>query len=172
MGGFLLRILFLLLILFSPVSAANENLVIDDVLNLSIPKGFSLMPKEMVLRKYPIEPITKTILTNPDGNVNIVIDYTQIKVPYKQEKVFLERLANGFKSDYQEADFHSNKIVEINGYKYTFVEFTVKGVHNVMLASIVKGRFLVINFNMAVDLKAKWLDKALKTVMSVEIISS
>ncbi|WP_163934056.1 hypothetical protein [Paraferrimonas sp. SM1919] len=173
------QIVALTFLLFSSFSFANEsteNVVLEGIVSLDIPQGFSRMSDELARRKYPMEQRAKSIFTNSQGNVDILVNYTQNKVPDNQEDLLRQALSNNMKRMHPTAQWHSNEVVEINGHKYAFLELTTPAldtdIHNVMLATTVNGRVLIISFNMTVELEEKWLDKALKTVRTAKIISS
>jgi hypothetical protein len=173
------KILALTFLLLSSFSFANEstiNVVLEGVVSLDIPQGFSRMSDEVAKQKYPMEKRAKSIFTNSEGNVDILVNYTQNKVPDNQEDLLRQALSNNMKKMHPTAKWHSNEIVEINGHKYALLELTTTAmdtdIHNVMLATTVNGRVLLISFNMAVELEDEWLDRAQKTVRTAKIIKN
>jgi hypothetical protein len=173
----MIKSLILSLLVLSFASMANtKNVTLEGIVSLDIPEEFSAMPLEMAKVKYPMEKRAKSILTNSEGNVDILVNYTQNKVPENQEELLRQALSNNMKRMHPTAKWHKNEVIELHGHKYAFLELTTPAldtdIHNVMLATSVNGRALIISFNMTVELENKWLDKAIETVKSVKIIGT
>jgi hypothetical protein len=97
--------------------------ILDEKLNILIPKDFGLMSEEMLNAKYPIEGKRPSeVYTNTTGSINIAFNLSQNQVTQDNLPDVEKALKNQFTST-PNITFNYSEIRTINGQKYVILDF-------------------------------------------------
>jgi len=142
---------------------------LDEKVLFSKPVNFSPMSKKMVGLKYPYSNQPNEVLSDSTGSVSLAFSYTTNKV----ETGDFEVLRTVFEKTYSTAQWIRSEISDQNGSTFIVLEFISTAIdtqiHNIIYATSVKGRMLIISFNTTLDKVDKWLPVGKKIMSSISI---
>lgn len=120
-------------------------------LTFQSPEGFRDFTPEMISAKFPNSRAPQHVIGNASGTTCIAYEITQNAITPDQLPQAREALTQTFDRVVPGIQWVENKIIEKDGTKWIYLEMTSRAVdqdiHNMMLATSYKGRFLVFNFN-------------------------
>jgi hypothetical protein len=174
-----LKLLTISLICLSLLSAtfASIDLQTKSLLNnkveLKIPKDFKVMSEEMMKIKYPSERRPTLVYTNTSGGINVALNLTNNKANQNMILPYKDNFVNTFKNMYPSADWKSSGIKEINGRKVGYLELTTPAVdtkvYNLMFFTDIDGQLLLCTFNCTEKSIKEWEPTAKEIMQSLKI---
>lgn len=150
-----------------------EKKALDGAVSIKLPSNFTRMDKELIKQKYPSEKAPKEVYTDPTGAVNFAFKYSEDKLSDADLPKFREFMVRLIGRQYPKATWHQKDIRKINGKMGLVLELTTQAidtdVRNLMLVISVKGRLLVVSFNVTKELEKQWLAIGRTSIESIKI---
>jgi hypothetical protein len=129
------------------------------------------MNDEMWNAKYPKQPRPTMVLSDEDGEVNLIADMTQQPATENQIAAFKDYQLQQLKTKRQDLNFLGDGVKTINGKKVGYFKFLSQAldqkVFNHYFFTIVDGKILLFTFNCIEKLKSKWEGTADKIMASL-----
>lgn len=142
-------------------------------LSILIPKGFKPMDEETLKLKYPSAARPNLVYTNERGSVNVAINHTKSVLSPKQLAAFHKAAEAQYKKQYPTAKWFRSEIIEIHGKECVVLELRTPAIdtdiRNLILATSVDDRLMLISFNVTKELEDEWLKAGNKIIDSVKI---
>ena len=164
---------FVLLAAGTPTIELEKKSVMDDKLEILVPKGFEIMSEEMMKVKYPSERRPTLIFTDEKGTTNLVFNHITSKASQEHLEIYKDTFISTFKNQFPSAEWKSTGIKEINGRKVGYVELVTPAVdteiYNLMFFTDVDGRLLLCSFNCVKENQAEWIKPAHQIMNSLLI---
>lgn len=137
------------------------------------PGSASAENRNMVRLKYGGRIPAENVLTDTDGAINVVVRYGQQRVPMKALPVLKNRIRGLIDKRRPGNTWHEIRMRTINGKQYLFYNFTSSAidtkVRNLTLMTSLRGRLLVISFNVTEARIKTWLPVANRVIQSVRL---
>jgi hypothetical protein len=147
--------------------------ILDGKLEILIPEGFRLMSEEMLALKYPSERRPTVVYTNEPGTINIAVNHTQDRIPADGLKQLHQTLDSTIRAVQPDSTWNFSGFQHYHGREWTQLEFTSSAIdtriHNMMIATSVDGRMMIISFNVTDDLSAEWLPVGREIIKSTMV---
>lgn len=151
-----------------------EHTALGGRVRLLAPAGFGLMREEMIQRKYPTQQRPTEVLSDERGTVNVALGHSQAVVTPQQIPVIHPAMEARIRSTYPSARWNRSEVVERDGRSYVYMDFwspTADGeVRNIMVATSVDGRLLVVSFNATRELEAEWGPLGERIMGSIRVV--
>ena len=159
---------------YSQIKLEKINLL-DNKLEILIPKQLSVMSEEMWTLKYKrnIRPIL--VLTDEEGEVNFLADDTQIASTENGIDSFKNFHINSMKEKRPDLEFLEDGIKTINGIKVGYFKFLSQAidqkVFNYYFFIVIEEKIILFSFNCIEKLQSTWEKSADEIVSSIFIKS-
>jgi len=170
-GFIILSILF--------VSASNTSIeletksLLNDQIELKIPKDFKIMSEEMIKLKYPPEKPPTLVYTDERGEINVAFNLTTSKAEQGLLLSYKDYFIKAMKDRYPSAKWKSDGIAEINGRKVAYLEMITPGIdtkiYNLMFFTDVDGKLLLCTFNCTQSSMKEWSAAAKEIMYSLKV---
>ena len=138
----------------------EERRFLDGKLLLLVPDDFQQMSDAMLRAKYPAERRPTTVLTNPEGSVNVAVNHTQDALHPDRIRESHEVIDRLFRTMYPSAKWNRSEVTSINGREFFILDLVTPGVdteiRNVMSVTSLDERFLIITFNCTREREGEW----------------
>ena len=148
------------------------KLLLNDKVELKIPKDFQIMSEEMMALKYPSERRPTLIYTDESGGINVALNLTANKANQDMIPAYHNNFMNAFKNLYPSADWKDNGIKEINGKQLGYLEFVTPAIdteiYNLMFFTDMDGQLLLCTFNCTVKSMDDWTPVAHEIMNSLK----
>ena len=146
----ILKGLFFILVLINMAQAKTFSIE-DGAISFDAPKGFELMPPELIQIKYPKGNPPSNALINESTETSIVFDLRGKSIAQSD----IEKVRMAYESTYKRIvggfELKVNKTAHISGQKWAQLEFisnTIDSkVYNILLVTGYKNKMLIFNFN-------------------------
>jgi len=166
----LIGLLGLILISWTtPTIELEKRNILNDKVEILLPKDFEIMSEEMMKTKYPSERRPTLVYTNTTGGINVAFNHTTNKVSQTQIDAYKENFVSMFKNLYPSAEWKETGVKEINGRKVGYMELVTPAIdtkiYNLMFFTDLDGRLLLCTFN-CVDKEQKNWTEAAKQIMN------
>ena len=147
--------------------------ILNDKVEILLPKNFGIMPDDMLQLKYPSANRPALVYSDEDGTVNIAFNHTANKASQKEIEKYKDVFVSTFKSSYPTAVWGEKGVKEINGRKVGFLEVTTPAIdtkiYNLLFFTDVEGKLLICTFNCTSKKKSAWVESAKKIFNSFTI---
>jgi len=167
------------LLCFSLISATfygielQTKLLLNDKVELKVPKDFETMNDEMMKLKYPSESRPTLVFTNKSGGINVALSLTKNKASQDLMAPYKENFVNTFKNMYPSAEWKDSGVKEINGRKVGFLELITPAIdtkiYNLMFFTDLDGQLLLCTFNCTEKSINEWEPTAKEIMTSLKI---
>jgi hypothetical protein len=125
--------------------------LLDDRIELMIPKDFTIMSDEMMKVKYPSENRPALVYTDESGGVNVALNPTQHKASQDQISSYKDDFVRTFKMIYPSAKWKDSGVAEINGRKVGYLELITPAldtkIYNLIFFTDLDEKLLLCTFN-------------------------
>jgi len=169
----------LLFITFVLVAASTLNIeletksLLDNKVELKIPKGFEIMPEELIELKYPSERRPSLVYSNESGGINVALNWTEDKASQELIPPYKDNFVQAFKNMYPSADWKNSGIKMINGRKVGYLELVIPAIdteiYNLMFFTDLDGKLLLCTFNCTKKSIHEWTPAAKEIMNSLKI---
>ncbi len=154
-----------------PVELETKSLLNDKV-ELKIPKEFTIMTEEMLKIKYPAEKRPTLVFTNESGGINVALNLTQNNASQDIIKTYADNFLQIFKKMYPSADWKGNGVKKINGKKVGYLELITPAIdteiYNLMFFTDVDGKLLLCSINCTKNRMEEWVPIANEIMNSLK----
>lgn len=170
----LLTILSLALIsfAFSTIELETKSLL-NDRLELKIPKALGIMSEGMIQIKYPSERRPTLVYTNETGGINVALNLTQNQANQDILQAYYDNMVSTFKQIYPSATWKGKGIKEINGRSVGFLELITPAIdteiYNLMFFTDLDGKLLLCTFNCTIENVDEWNPVAHEILNSIRV---
>ena len=174
-----IRIILLATFVFGLLSATivQRELEIKSILNdrveIKLPKEFQIMSEEMVSLKYPSERRPTLIYTNESGGINVAFNLTENKANQDIIDPYKDNFVKTFKNMYCYGEWKDNGVKIINGKKVGFLELVTPAIdteiYNLMFFTDLEGKLLLCTFNCTKKDIKEWETTAKEIMSSLKI---
>jgi len=149
-----------------------EQSVLGGTLSLLLPSGFEPMSQQMLQTKYPSANRPSLVYTNSTGSINIAINHTQNAVQPSQLKQLHQALDSATRQQVPDGNWRFSGFQTYNGTEWVQLEFLSDAadtkIENMMTATSVDGRMLVVSFNVTEELAGEWLPVGREIIQSLK----
>lgn len=125
--------------------------LLDGRLTLRMPKAFSIMHPDLVDIKYPSVHRPNIIYTDETSTINFTLNMTEHDLNESQLEEFQFALMDMLGKTQPTAEFIENKILEINGNQFGYIEVITPAfdgnIYNLMFHTTINGKALMGTFN-------------------------
>jgi hypothetical protein len=171
--------LALLLLLISPVIRAADTAlvaktVLDGRVTLLVPGAFKPMSQEQILKKYTRPNPPAFVYANEPGTVSIALEHTKFAVKTEQLPQALAEMKKTMQQQIPTATWYRSELVQINGHTFVLMDMRTPAaegdeVHNIMAATSLDDRLMIVSFNVTRKLEADWLATGNRIIESIHI---
>jgi hypothetical protein len=150
MKALILSFLFLPLVTLLEIELEKRSLL-DNKIEIRVPKEFVEMPKEMVAIKYPGQNKPKLILTNEATTTNLAFSLTSSEANPGLIKTYKDLFVQTYKTSFPSATWLSEGITEINGKQVGYLKLITEAadqkIFNYVFFTDLEGKLLIGTFN-------------------------
>ncbi len=147
--------------------------VLNDKVTISAPKDFIPMSQELLEIKYPNSGRPADVLTDETTQVTLAFKHTNNKMSKEDLIKAHKQVSKMFHNLYPSAEWLRDEIIQQNGYPFIVIEVITPAVdtqiHNIIYATSVDERFLLVSFNTTVEKSQDWLPKGKQMMESIII---
>ena len=169
--------LLIIAVLLTSASVSNskleKKLLLNDRIELKIPKEFTIMGEELVKLKYPLESRPNLIYTNETGGINVAFSLTNSKANQEGIASYKDYLVKTFEDAYPSAKWIGNGVKIINGRKVGCLELITPAIdtkiYNKMFFTDLDGKLLICTFNCTEKSLAEWKPVANEIMYSLTV---
>jgi hypothetical protein len=166
-------IVFLLFPIFSFSQSKLDTInLLSDKVKLLAPKELKSMSDEMWTAKYQRRTRPILVLSDEDGEVNLLADMTQLSATENQIEAFKNAQLQQLKKSRSDLSVLDEGVKTINGKKVGYFKFVTQAVDqkvfNYYFFTVVNGKILLFSFNTIEKLQKKWENTADEIVASLK----
>ena len=151
----------------------EKKQILNDKVEILLPKSFGIMPEEMLKIKYPSANRPTLVYSDEDGTVNIAFNHITSRASQKEIEKYKDVFVSTFKSSYPTAVWGEKGVKEINGRKVGFLEVTTPAIdtkiYNLLFFTDLDGKLLICTFNCTSKKKSAWVESAKKIFNSLTV---
>ncbi len=152
----------------------EKKRILDNRVEILLPRGFSIMSKEKAKMKYLPEKRPTLIYTNEDGTVDIVFDHTSTKISARQLYQYKLNLRKTIEGIYTSADWFDDKIIKVGGRDVGTFELLTPAVdtkiYNLIFFTELDGKLLLASINCTEDKMKDWKPAAREIMNSLRVV--
>ncbi len=170
-----LKLLAFLIIPFFSFGQSNLDTVslLNDKVKILAPRELSSMSDEMWTTKYQKRTRPVMVLSDENGEVNLIADLTQQPATENQISAIKDFQIQQLKSKRPDLNLLSDGVKTTNGRKVGYFKFVTQAVDqkvfNYYFFTVVDGKILFFTFNCIEKLQKKWESTADDIVASLKI---
>lgn len=156
----------------TPIDLELKSLLNNKV-QLKIPKTFTIMPEEIAKLKYPSQSRPSLIYSNESGGINVALKLTKSEANQQMISSFKDSFVKNFKSAYPSAEWKDSGLKTINGKKVGYIELVTPAldtdIYNLMFFTDLNGKLLICTFNCTKKDMEEWTPVAKEIMNSLEV---
>lgn len=165
-------LLFFPIFSFGQIKLDKTISLLDNKVEILAPKELSKMSDEMWTLKYHDLPRPELVLTDENGEVNLLVDLTQQAAAESQISAYKDfRISNLKKRT--DIKILGEGIKNVNGKNIGFIKFSSQAIDqnifNFYFFTVVKGKILLFTFNCIEKLQPTWENVADEILNSLKI---
>ena len=151
----MMRFLWVLLLLCSPVWSDTQASLYDGELKFSVPDKFGAMSKDMMDSKFPGPNPPQHVYSDKNGATSVAFTHSKSKLSDDKLEEFQAFMASMLPKMKPGLRWVKKDIIKIAGRRWVSLEFTTPAVdctiHNEILITPMQGRALLVNLNCVQD---------------------
>jgi len=144
----------------TPIIELEKRKILNDKVEILLPKEFDVMSEDMMKLKYPSERRSTLVYTNETGGINVAFNHTTSKATQQQIDAYKDSFIKMFKNLYPSAEWKETGAKEINGRKVGYMELITPAIdteiYNLMFFTDLDGRLLLCTFNCVEKEQKNW----------------
>jgi hypothetical protein len=156
----------------APVPLA-PRVLLDGLIEMLVPVEFQPMSAELLRQKYPTDRPPALALANAAGSVSVALNHTRTRLPVTALSDAHRHLEQTFRSVHPTAQWFRSELMTVKGREWILLDLRTPAidteVRNLLMATSVDERLLLIAVNMTKALEGEWLDAANRMIESVVI---
>lgn len=169
--------LIILTIVFTTAFTVTIDLetksLLNDKVELKVPKEFDIMSEELMKMKYPSERRPTLVYSNESGGINVALNLTQNQASQELIPAYKDNFVKTFKNLYPSAEFKDSGVKTINGRKVGYLELVTPAIdteiYNLMFFTDLDGKLLLCTFNCTKKSIDEWTPTAKEIMNSLKI---
>jgi len=166
-------LLFLPIFSFGQIKPDRTISLLDHKVEILAPKELSKMSAEMWTLKYHNLPRPELVLTDENGEINLLIDLTQQPAAESQIAAYKDFRVDNLKKTRKDVKILGEGIKKVNGKNIGFIKFTSQAsdqpIFNYYFFTVVDGKILLFTFNCIEKLQMTWEKVADKMLDAIKI---
>lgn len=147
--------------------------LLNDKVELKIPKDFDIMSEELLKLKYPSERRPTLVYSNESGGINVALNLTQNQASQELIPAYKDNFVQTFKNLYPSAEWKDSGVKTINGRKVGYLELVTPAIdteiYNLMFFTDLDGKLLLCTFNCTKKSIDKWTPTTKEIMNSLKI---
>ena len=169
----------LIALLFSPIFSFGQIKLdktislLDNKVEIVAPKRLSKMSEEMWTLKYHNLPRPELVLTEENGEINLLVDLTQQPAAESQIAEYKNLRISNLKKTRTDIKILGDGIKNVNGKNIGFIKFSSQAsdqnIFNFYFFTVVNGKILLFTFNCIEELQHSWEKVADEILDSIKI---
>ena len=170
---FLLKNIFLtitLIALSMPIEL-EKKLILDNKVEILMPKGWKPMSEDLIKIKYPGTRPPKLVYSDNSGAISLAFNHTESKANPDMLEKYKEVLKESLENAYPDAVWEESGIKEVNGKKMGFFRVITDTpndkIYNYMLFTDFEGKLLICSFNCVEKRLKEWKPVAAEIMNSL-----
>ena len=157
---------------FTPTIELEIKKLLDNKVELKIPKNFDIMSEELMRLKYPSERRPTLVYSNESGGINVALNLTQNKASQDLIFAYKDNFVKTFKNLYPSAEWKDSGVKTINGKKVGYIELITPAIdtkiYNLMFFTDLDGKLLLCTFNCTKKSINEWTPTAKEIMNSLK----
>ena len=147
--------------------------LLNDKVELKIPKDFDIMSEELMKLKYSSDRRPTLVYSNESGGINVALNLTQNQANQQLIPTYKDNFVQTFKNLYPSAEWKGNGIKTINGKEVGYLELVTPAmdteIYNLMFLTDLNGKLLLCTFNCTKKSIAEWTPIAKEIMNSLKV---
>ncbi len=168
-----IALLFLPIFTFGQIKLDKKISLLDNKVEILAPKELSKMSDEMWTLKYHTLPRPELVLTDENGEINLLVDLTQQPAAENQIAAYKDFRISNLKKNRTDIKILSDGIKTVDGKKIGFIKFSSEAsdqnIFNFYFFTVVNGKILLFTFNCIEALQKTWEKTADEILDSLKI---
>lgn len=148
--------------------------VLSGGVEILVPTSFSLLPDDVIAKKYPRENRPTVVYGNPSATLNLVINHSQDGITPAELPDAFAGFSGYFDEVYPGIKWYTKEMQDINGKKFIVLEFQTPAadteIYNLMFMTEYQSRLLIFSFNCTKPEQEEWQEIATKIRKSVKFL--
>jgi hypothetical protein len=168
------KLFFIFILSFSTVFPVEleKKLVLDNKVEILMPRGWKPMSEELIKIKYPGARPPKLVYSDNTGAISIAFNHTDSKASAETLEKYRDVLKESLEKAYPDAVWEESGIREINGKKIGFfkviTDTPADKIFNYMLFTDLDGKLLICSFNCVEKKLKEWRPVAEEMMGSIK----
>jgi hypothetical protein len=151
----------------------EKRSLLDDKIELLVPKAWKQMSEENVKIKYPGPRPPKYVLSDVTGGISLAFNHTDSKATQTDLETYKGVLKGVMNNAYPNAEWLEDGIKEINGKKVAYYKVITDAqsgrIYNQMFFTDLEGKLLICSFNVVENKMKDWKSTADQIMNSLTI---
>jgi hypothetical protein len=147
--------------------------LLNNKVELKIPKAFDIMSEELMKLKYPSERRPTLVYSNESGGINVALNLTQNKANSKLIPSYKDNFVQTFKNLYPSAEWKDSGVMTINGKEVGYLELVTPAmdteIYNLVFFTDLDGKLLLCTFNCTKKSINEWTPIAKEIMHSLKV---
>lgn len=147
--------------------------LLNDKVELKVPKGFEIMSEELMKLKYPSDRRPTLVYSDESGGINVALNLTQSQASKQLIPAYKENFMQTFKKLYPSAEWKDNGVKTINGKEVGYLEFVTPAldtdIYNLIFFTDLEGKLLLCTFNCTKNSIDEWTPTAKEIMNSLKV---
>jgi hypothetical protein len=153
----------------------EKKILLENKIEILIPKEFKVMPKEMRKLKYPGANAPELVLSDEDGTVNIAFSIVaNTRANQSTISGYVDAISNSMNKAHPEAAWKGKGIEVINGRKVGYLKLITDAVdqkiYNYLFLTDLDGKLMIGTFNCVQKYLPEWEPVADEMVKSFKVL--
>lgn len=149
----------------------NRTKVLNGLLSVTIPAGFTIMAEAEKELKYPGKNAPQEVWANKTREVSIGFSNTKEALPAGELKAYVAQISEALNKSVTGIKQHATEFKHINGLDIGMIEFEAPAadtdLYNLMCFTVVDGELIIYTFNCLMHDIETWHNKAVRVIESV-----
>lgn len=151
----------------------ETKLLLNDKVEISLPKDFDIMPEKLMESKYPSDRRPTLVYSNESGGINVALNLTTNQANQEMIPAYQKNFVQTFENLYPSAEWKDNGVKTINGKTVGYLELITPAIdteiYNLMFFTDLDGKLLLCTFNCTKKSIDEWAPTAKEIMNSLRI---
>lgn len=162
-----------LLLLLGTIKELEKRIILDEKVEILIPKDFKPMTAAMLDLKYKGANRPKLVFTDENGTVNIAFSLLPNAATPDQIEDYKNAIKNTYQQSFPDATWVGDGVRIINGKKTGYIKLVTNAIdqkiYNSIFITDCDGKLLIGTFNCTEKLLPDWKETAERIVASLKV---
>jgi hypothetical protein len=156
-----------------PTIELVRKTILNEKVEILLPKDFEIMTEDMLNIKYPSSRRPTLVYTDETGGINVAFNHTTSNASPQQIDAYKDNLVATFKNAYPSAEWKGTGMKVINGKNVGYVELITPAIdtkiYNLIFFTDLDDRLLLCTFNCVEKKQKDWKESAQQIMNSLKI---